>query len=196
MDLSQKGPFARPADGEAAEPRGCGGGAGGAASTPEWSERLRETVANAEVPIHLVGVGNQLRSDDAAGLEVVASLRSKLGPAPARGVKIHGWSPSPERLLAKLSDKPGRIVVFDAVEASREPGAVVFCGIADTRYGFFATHNVPLRLVPGIAAREKDVFLVGIQPESLEVGEGLSDCVKGSVERVVAAVTDGVEKRA
>jgi hydrogenase maturation protease len=143
-----------------------------------------------------VGVGNQLRSDDAAGLEVVTSLRSRLGPAPARGLKIHRCSPSAERLLAKLSEKPGRIIVFDAVEASKEPGEVVFCGIADTRYGFFATHNVPLRLIPGLAAREKDIYLVGIQPESMQVGEVLSDRVKRSVERVVATVTDGVKSRA
>ena len=164
-------------------------------STPEWSERLRETIAN-KAPVHLVGVGNQLRSDDAAGLEVVSSLRSKLGSAPAPGLKIHRCTPSPERLLAKLSAKPGKIVVFDAVEASKEPGAVIFCGIADTRYGFFATHNVPLKLIPGLAAREQDIYLVGIQPESLEVGEGLTERVRGSVEKVVAAVTDGVGNRA
>jgi len=164
-------------------------------STPEWSERLRETIAN-KAPVHLVGVGNQLRSDDAAGLEVVSSLRSKLGPAPAPGLKIHRCTPSPERLLAKLSEKPGKIVVFDAVEASKEPGAVIFCGIADTTYGFFATHNVPLKLIPGLAAREQDIYLVGIQPESLEVGEGLTERVRGSVEKVVAAVTDGVGSRA
>ena len=139
-----------------------------------------------------MGVGNALRKDDAAGLEIVSDLISMLGPAPAPNLKIHGVSFSPERLLSKLSSETGKIVIFDAVEASREPGEVVFCSLSDTKYGFFATHNVPIRMIPGLAAREREICLVGVQPGSLEVGEGLTEPVRKSVKQVVAVVAEGL----
>jgi len=162
----------------------------------DWRERLRGTIADRKSPVNLVGVGNELRRDDGVGLEVVSSLRSKLGGSPVPGVRIHGGAPMPERLLARLASHAGRIVVFDAVEASGLPGDVVFCPMSDTKYGFFGTHNIPLRLIPGLTERLGDVFLVGVQPANLEVGLGLSPKVRESVAELVAVVAEGVRERA
>jgi hydrogenase maturation protease len=167
----------------------------GSARVSGWRESLLDTIADGRSPVHLMGVGNELRADDAAGLEVASSLRRKLGTTPAPGVKIHASTPVPERLLSKLASGKGRIVVFDAVEASAEPGAVVFRSMADTKYGFFGTHNIPLKLVPGLEGRLCDVFLVGVQPASVEVGSGLSDAVRGSVREIVSVVAEGVARR-
>ena len=98
----------------------------------------------------------------------------------------------PELLLSRLSSSAGRIVIFDAIEAAKQPGAIVCSRLSDTKYGYFATHNIPLRLVPGLAERADDVYICGVQPESLEVGEGLSDVVSGSAAQIVKAVTDTV----
>ena len=173
----------------------AGGVVAGATFSPDWRKRLRETIADGRHPVHLVGVGNELKSDDAAGVEIASTLRSKLGASPAPGVKIYPCTPMPERLLSKLASGEGRVVVFDAVEASAKPGEVVFRPMADTQYGFFATHNIPLRLVPGLEDRMGDFFLVGIQPASLDVGFGLSEKVQGSVNEVVAVVEEGVAER-
>lgn len=153
-------------------------------------------IADRSSPLHLVGVGNELRADDAVGLVIVSQLRAKLGGAPAPGLKIHPGCQEPERLLAKLASGEGRIVVFDAVEASGEPGDVVVRSMADTKYGFFGTHNIPLKLVPGIDGRLDDVFLVGVQPESLDVRHGLSETVRAAARQIVSAVAEGAEERA
>ena len=162
----------------------------------DWERRLRDIVSDGRSPVHLVGVGNELRNDDAAGLEVASAIRSSLGASPGPGVKAYAGSNAPERLLSMLATKKGRIVIFDAVEASLEAGTVVFRPMADTKYGFFGTHNIPLKLIPGLAERLGDVFLVGIQPSSLEFGQGLSDRVRESVGRIVGVVREGVEERA
>ena len=164
-------------------------------SAPNWRERLRETIADDRCPLHLVGVGNELKSDDAAGLEIASSLRKMLGASPASGVKIHARTPMPERLLSKLATGEGRVVVFDAVEASASPGQVVFRSFADTKYGFFGTHNIPLKLVPGLEDHLGSFFLVGVQPESLEVGLSLSEKVRESVDEIVTVVAEGVAER-
>ena len=172
------------------------GHATGSISTTDWRERLRETLADGRCQVHLVGVGNELKSDDAAGLEIASSLRKTLGTSPARGVKIHSFSPMPERLLSKLASGEGRVIVFDAVEASASPGQVVFRSMADTKYGFFGTHNIPLKLIPGLGQRLGDFFLVGVQPGALDVGQGLSEPVRESVNEIVAVVAEGVAERA
>ena len=164
------------------------------ANTEDWQARLQDALESGG-STDLVGVGNSLRSDDAVGLEIASELRSRLGAAPARGVRIHSPSLMPERLLSKLASKEGRIIVFDAVEASKPPGEIVCSKLGETKYGYFATHNVPLRLIPGLSDRQQDVFVVGVQPQSLEVGEGLTDIVRDSATRVAAAVTKAVEER-
>ena len=171
------------------------GDATGSIRPRTWRKSLRDTIADNRHQVHLVGVGNELKSDDAAGLEIASSLRARLGASPAPGVKIHACTPMPERLLSKLASGEGRIVVFDAVEASAKPGEVVFRSMADTKYGFFGTHNIPLKLVPGLGERLGDCFLVGIQPASLEVGLGLSEPVRESLNEIVAVVAEGVVER-
>jgi hydrogenase 3 maturation protease len=160
------------------------------AQPPEDWERTTQSWLGEpdEGRIHLVGVGNPIRQDDAIGLEIVSSLRKKLGSKPSPNVIIHPPSLMPERLLSKVAGTGDRIVIFDAVEANRRPGAVVCASLADTKFGFFATHNVPFRLIPGVAGNLGRSFVVGVQPESLGVGEGLSATARAAKGRIVEAM--------
>jgi len=171
-------------------------GPGDPAERRDWEGSLRDVITSGSAPVHLVGVGNSLRTDDAVGLEIISALRSRLGAAPTRGLRVHPISAMPERLLSRLASKPGLIVVFDAVESSQGAGTVVFTRLSDTKYGFFATHNVPLQLIPGIRSRGDGVFILGVQPESLEVGEGLTGKVSASARRIADVVAEAAEGRA
>jgi hydrogenase maturation protease len=103
-------------------------------------------------------------------------------------------SSNPERMISDLASKGERIVVIDAVEAQKKPGAIVCARLSETKFGFFATHNVPLRLVPGVAENAADTYVVGIQPDSVGIGEGLSDVVKESSVKLVAMIASLVEE--
>jgi hydrogenase maturation protease len=156
-----------------------------------WKEEVAKCIGDSAKPINFVGVGNPLRTDDGAGLQAVSSLsRAFDGMAPP-WVKIHSGVSSPERVLSKIPSTEG-IIIFDAVQARLDPGGIVCATLGDTKYGFFATHNVPLKLVPGLAERKDSVFLFGIEPGSLEVGEGLTDKVRQSVHTLVAEVVKQV----
>ena len=152
----------------------------------DWQRRLEGALGGGRV-VDLVGLGNTLRGDDAVGLEILSRLRSRLGRAPKR-VRLHPQSPMPERLLSRLSAAAARVIVFDAVEASKPPGTIVCSGLGDTKYGYFATHNVPLRLIPGLESRLEDYYIVGVQPQSMGVGEGLSEPVSRAADRVVGFI--------
>lgn len=84
-------------------------------------------------------------------------------------------------------------MIVDAVEAQKNPGTIVCARLSETKFGFFATHNVPIRLVPGVAENAADTYIVGIQPGSVGVGEGLSDTVKRASMKLVAMIASLVE---
>jgi len=158
---------------------------GVAVPSDDLSAKLRECILGGTGTTHVFGIGNPLKQDDAVGLQVVSSLRRRIRPRSRKSVKIHGLSSNPEVLISDLASKGERIVLIDAVEAQRKPGTIVCARLSETKFGFFATHNVPLRLVPGIAENAADTYVVGIQPESVVVGEGLSRVVKESSAKLV-----------
>ncbi len=80
-------------------------------------------------------------------------------------------------------------MIVDAVEANREPGAIVCSSLREAKFGFFATHNLPVKILPEVAGNLDESYVVGVQPESVEVGEGLSEKVKASSDQLVAAMT-------
>jgi hydrogenase 3 maturation protease len=165
-----------------------------AVSSADLSDQLRECLLDRAGTTHVFGIGNPLKQDDAVGLEVISSLRRRLRPGSRKAVKVHGLTASPERLIADLASKGERILLIDAVEAQKEPGTIVCARLSETKFGFFATHNVPLRLVPGIAENAADTYVVGIQPESVAFGEGLSDVVRESSEKLVEMIASLVEE--
>jgi hydrogenase maturation protease len=131
-----------------------------------------------------------LREDDGVGLHVVSEVRRRLGRT--RRLRTHPASLQPERVLSKIPPTD-RILVIDAVQASLEPGAIVCAPLNETKYGFFATHNVPLRLLPGLSGRA-DVLVAGVQPGSAEVREGLTPAVKTSAEALADVIVKAVRE--
>ena len=121
------------------------------------------------------------------------SLRRALaGCAKTRAV-VHGPSNFPESVISRIPENEG-VVIFDAVDAQRKPGSIVCAALGETSYGFFATHNVPLGLIPGVAARE-GVVVMGVVPASVEFGEGLSRAVKKAADELVAEIRDQVLRK-
>ena len=152
---------------------------------------MRSMLSKSEAGIvNIVGIGNPIKGDDGVGLEIVSSLRRLLGPSPIPGLKIYPPSLYPERLISKVARKGGRLVIVDAVEANREPGAIVCSSLRETKFGFFATHNLPMKILPEVQGNLDESYIVGVQPESVEVGEELSEKVRASSDRLVAAMTE------
>jgi hydrogenase maturation protease len=155
-----------------------------------WSAPLRALFSeHVHGVINIIGVGNPIRQDDGVGLHIASSLRRNLGSRPSPKVRIHPPNLDPERAMSKAASLGQKLLIFDAVEASGAPGTILSACLSDTRFGFFATHNLPLRLVPGVAANLGNSLVVGIQPESVGVGEGLSETVEAACATVISTVT-------
>ena len=153
-----------------------------------WEESLVDFVRRSTGPVHFVGLGSTVRQDDGVGPAVVRALKQNLRGRRTPKFVFHTSEPNSERLLSDLASGPDRVVIVDAVQATKPPGQVVCARVGDTKYGFFATHNVPLRLIPGLSEAEDRFLLVGVQPMSADVGEGLSEAVEGSMKMIVELI--------
>ncbi|MCD6351655.1 MAG: hydrogenase maturation protease [Armatimonadetes bacterium] len=141
--------------------------------------------------IAVLGVGNELRQDDAVGVVVARRLSQIDLP---EGVEVIEGHVGGINLLFEIEDADWAIIV-DAVDMGKEPGAVEVFDASEADVHVVertaSLHHVSLADVlqlaelTGVSTR---VTLVGVQPETTMPGEGLSDTVAGRVEEVVELV--------
>ncbi len=127
----------------------------------------------------LVGIGNPLRGDDAAGCLVARRLEG------TPGVTVVVSDETPERDVPRIVDlRPDLVILADAVAMGRPPGtveAVEPCALA----GYLpSTHRLPLALLADILRRASsaEVVVLAIQPARVELGAGVGPEVAAAVE--------------
>jgi hydrogenase maturation protease len=139
----------------------------------------------------VVGVGNELRGDDAVGLAVVRALRSRLPPG-VETVEAHGEMGE----LLDAWDDADLAVVVDAVSAGLVPGTVSVAE-ADTlllegSLRASGTHSLGVaeavalgRTLGRLPAR---LVLVGVEGRSFGLEAPMSESVAVAVEAAAARV--------
>jgi hydrogenase maturation protease len=135
--------------------------------------------------IRWLGLGADDRGDDAAGLRLAAGLAARGVPH----VVLAGTQP--ERWLAAASLAGfDHVVVLDAVAVGAAPGSVVFLPGAElaSRLPQVSTHRLSLGLLARWVEAETacTVWLLGVQPESLRLGAGLSPAVQSTLDLLIA----------
>jgi hydrogenase 3 maturation protease len=127
-----------------------------------------------EGKIVVVGVGNRLRGDDAAGPVLVDRLRRMPGLT-----CIDAGSALENHLGSIIRLRPDTVLIVDAVHLGLSPGEYELRDPGGIREQGLSTHDVSLRLCLELLARNiaGRVFLLGVQPRSLSFGHGLSGVV-------------------
>jgi len=136
----------------------------------------------------VVGLGNRLRRDDAAGLEVARRLR-RLLPASA---SVLEWGVPIPGLLEHWAGEDS-VIIVDAMKSGGRPGTLRrFDATADPlpiEALHFSSHGLGLAETVALArtlGRLPDSLVVwGIEGASFEPGENLHPEVEKAVERVV-----------
>ena len=154
-----------------------------------WRDALAEYLLRSSRRVHLIGTGNRLRGDDAVGFYIVSQIARKCGDTLPDNIVLHPESVNPELEMSRLDLSREGLVIFDAIESDAKPGTILCAPLSDTRYSFFATHNIPLRMIPSLSSSADHVLVAGIQPLSMELGAGLSREVRSSADMLVEAVS-------
>lgn len=131
----------------------------------------------------LVGMGNTLRKDDAAGVYLVETVKKGI---PGAALKTEIVEDVIEAYVFKLAElECENIVIVDAIEAEGEPGTIVFGKLADFAelLSNFSTHKLGLEMCGKIFEQHgKKTYLLGIVAEEIDFGEGMTKSVRDSAD--------------
>lgn len=121
--------------------------------------------------IVIVGIGNELRGDDAAGVLIARKLEERGLPSLSPAIKIVIGGSTPENVTGEIVRfKPSHIVIIDAADIGLEPGDVRIVNCEDISGAAFSTHSLPLGAFVSYLteATHAAVVILGVQPK--EVG--------------------------
>lgn len=131
--------------------------------------------------ILLLGVGNRLRGDDAVGSLLVEYLQGKVD------IPLIDAGDVPENYLGPIEDSGAEVVlVVDATDIGANAGDIAIFDIEQVQEKFVSTHTANLGLMFKVIPPEKrpQVIVLGIQPGNMELGQGLSEPVQATLERL------------
>lgn len=171
-------------------------------STPSWQNLLRQKLASYPRPsLAILGIGNELRGDDAAGIIVARELQSVIGAtdegrpmgqasgqAPGLPLQIIEAGAAPEAFTGQLRRfDPDLVLMIDAAHMDQPPGTIRLIEWQNTIGLSASTHTLPLNVIAQYLVAELgcDVAVIGIQPCANAFDTPLSPVVRRAVEEVV-----------
>jgi hydrogenase 3 maturation protease len=132
--------------------------------------------------IVFVGLGNELREDDGAGLELTNRIKSKKEFYKSNFI-IAGRNPE-NHLQAILNYNPQMVIFIDAAERNGNPGEIKNFNEDEIGQTDFSTHTFSIKMIKEylLNHQQMDFMFLGIQPLSTSFRQGLSDIIKNKIE--------------
>ena len=166
-------------------------------SPNSWQASLQNLLnrQTAESRLAIVGIGNTLRSDDAAGVLVVRALTEFRLFRDRESVLVVDAGHAPENGTSTLRHfEPDIVLLIDAVEMGEVPGFIRWVDMDEIEGMSASTHSLPLSMLASYLNWELkcEVTLLGIQVKSNDVGEIVDLNVLRAVNEIVSAVTEAV----
>jgi len=141
--------------------------------------------------IRIIGVGNEMAGDDAVGPAVIEALRGRALP---ECVELICAGADALGVLEYLEDDVS-VVIVDAARMARAPGNVLTFPAANAKVNIVADawslHGIGLAHVLKLAEQMRlpaRVTIVGIEPASVQPGQGMSLAVVAAIPKAVDSV--------
>ena len=132
----------------------------------------------------IIGMGNELRADDAIGLLVVRLLK----PYSHTRLQVFEGHMTPDVFIAPAcAVHPTHLLIVDAAELHKKPGAWQVLFPKEVKEGLFTTHAIPAIEVAAEIQRRcgAKVAFLGIQPKSRDITLSQSkECLHAAEEIV------------
>ena len=127
-------------------------------------------------------IGNIERGDDGLGPHLARMLKGK---SPYEVIDAGVAPENQTGVIARL--KPDTIVIVDAVYFEGEPGDIKIFSGEDLGSGKISTHDVSPKLLIGYLKESTgaSIYVLGIKPQSNKFGQGLSPCIKTSLDSLI-----------
>jgi len=156
-------------------------------------QTLQARLQNAR-DVALLAVGSELRGDDAVALRVAALLQAD--PNAPLNLHVFVGSNAPENCTGPIRQLiPSHVLVIDAAELGKEPGAVELLDPSHLAGVSFCTHALPLSVIIDYiiaACPGCEVVVMGVQPGTLEFGRALTPSVEAAAQDIAALLCSTV----
>jgi len=156
-----------------------------------WQENLILTLSSLNeddrrLRIAVVGVGQELRGDDAVGVYIARALMP-LADVERNLIVIDAGS-TPENIAGLLKHfHPDIVLIFDAVQMNKNPGSVSWLSRDEITSASITTHTLPLSIFADFVRVELDceVEIIGIQPLRTLLGSKMTEEMYRSIDSIV-----------
>ncbi len=155
----------------------------------ELQQAINRSLGKADPPLRLaiLGVGQELRGDDAAGMLLVRGLAERLPHSD--NLLLAEAGPAPENMTGTLRRfRPDLVILADIAWMEAEPGAVRWLSPNDTEGVSAFTHTLPLSMVASYMATELgcEVQILAIQPVQVEFATPVSGAVANAIQKLIS----------
>jgi hydrogenase 3 maturation protease len=157
----------------------------------EWREELNKHLAGVK-SLTILGIGNELMGDDAAGVLVVRKLNSELGVQNSGfDLSIYEAGTTPDNFNGLIrKTHPDLVLMIDSADMQKEPGTVEFLDTRTMHTMMHSTHTMPLSFLAGYLEKEcgTKVIALGIQAGQINLEQPLTPGVARAVDQVAATL--------
>ncbi len=137
----------------------------------------------------IMGIGNDICGDDGIGPYIVENIKH----LESSNVSILNATTVPENFTGKIRKiDPTHIIIVDAVIMNEGPGKIKIVKKEEVAGVSISTHSMSLSYLVNYLELEKpyNILFIGIEPESMELGQGLSPLVKYSSDEIINIFTE------
>jgi len=130
----------------------------------------------------IIGIGNILRADDGVGPLLVQQLRGKINAV------CFDAGTAPENYTGKIiKEAPDTILLVDALHLGREGGEYEVLTKEEILNSGLTTHDISPKMLIEYLEKETgaNIYMLGIQPESVAFGKPMSGAVKAALNLLV-----------
>ena len=145
------------------------------------SSDLNSLLSQKGKKILFVGIGNVLKMDDGVGVYISRKIKN------TSSVSALTAEVSIENYIGKINSlNPDLLVLIDSVDIQSSPGVYKLLSISNIQDLTFNTHNISLRRLSEFFGMP--VFILGIQPEKVDLGENISYIVQKAADKIVQLI--------
>jgi hydrogenase 3 maturation protease len=145
----------------------------------------------------ILGVGAELKADDALGIIIAGKLKKKLDNKKFENLKIYIGNTAPENFTGEIKNfKPDHLLVIDACDLNQEPGCVMLID-PDVINGIsFSTHMLPLKIMLEYLKKEIEfkISIFGVQVSNLDYDGKISSAIKKTINEVTSVLLKEVPR--
>ncbi len=151
----------------------------------------------------MIGIGQTLRGDDAAGIEAVKQWERAYPATAARSDVSVQYSELPGLALLDMLEGFGTAVIVDAVQSAAVPGAIFRLGPDDlaafdtgakSAHGWGVAETLQLGRQVGTLDPSLRIRMIGIAAGQMAAGQLLSEAVVGALPLVCEAIEAEVQE--